>query len=165
MRIPQVIVFAIAALISLPTLAQGKPPAGAGQSADSNMEILRQKVKADKKLVVAANMQLTDAEAKGFWPVYEAYQKDLAGINDRTAALIVNYADAYNKGPVSNESAKKLLAESLAIEGAELKLKQGYVPRLEKVVPAMKVARYMQIENKIRAVVKYELAAQIPLVN
>jgi hypothetical protein len=52
----------------------------------------------------------------------------------------------------------------LAVEEAELKLKRAYVPRLEKVVPGTKVARYMQIENKIRAIVKYELAAQIPLV-
>ena len=41
------------------------------------MEILRQKIKADKKLVVAANLKLTDAEGTAFWPVYDAYQKDL----------------------------------------------------------------------------------------
>jgi hypothetical protein len=46
----------------------------------------------------------------------------------------------------------------------EMKLKRSYVPKLEKVVPGMKVARYLQIENKIRAIGKYELAAQIPLV-
>jgi hypothetical protein len=146
-----------AALVAGPAAAQDK-------SAETNMQILRDKIKADKKLVVAANMQLTDAEAKGFWPVYEAYQKDLQAINERTAALIVKYAEAYNKGPVSNETAKKLTSEMLAIEESETKLKRSYVPRLEKVVPAMKVARYLQIENKIRALIKYELAANIPLV-
>ena len=144
-------------LISTSIQAQTKP-------ASSDMEILRQKIKADKKLVVAANVQLTESEAKGFWPVYEAYQKDLAAINDRTAKLIVSYADAYKKGPVSNETAKKLLAEYLAIEDAEVKLKHSYVPKLEKAIPDMKVARYLQIENKIRAIIKYELAAGIPLV-
>jgi hypothetical protein len=88
----------------------------------------------------------------------------LQAINERTAALIVKYAEAYNKGPVSNETAKKLTSEMLAIEESETKLKRSYVPRLEKVVPAMKVARYLQIENKIRALIKYELAANIPLV-
>jgi hypothetical protein len=34
-----------------------------GQSAD-NMQILREKIKADKKLLVAANMGLTESEAK-----------------------------------------------------------------------------------------------------
>jgi hypothetical protein len=128
------------------------------------MQILADKVKADKKLVVAANMQLTEGEAKAFWPVYDAYQKDLAGINKRLFGTIKNYADAYNKGPVSDEAAKKLINQAIAVEEAELKLKRSYVPKLEKVLPGMKVARYIQIENKIRALVKYELAAQIPLV-
>jgi hypothetical protein len=141
-------------MLALPTIAQ----------TDSDMEILAQKIKADKKLVVAANLQLTEDEAKGFWPVYEAYQKDLQGINKQLLGTIMSYADAYNKGPVSDETAKQLINEAIAIEDAEVKLKRSYVPKLEKVIPGMKVARYMQIENKIRAVIRYEVAAQIPLV-
>jgi len=150
----------LASIVALATLIV--LPAGAQTASD--MQILAQKIKADKKLVVAANMQLTEAEAKGFWPVYDAYQKDLQGINQRVGGAIKNYAAAYNKGPVSDETAKKLINEAIAIEDAEVKLKASYVPRLEKVIPGMKVARYIQIENKIRAIIKYELAANIPLV-
>jgi hypothetical protein len=134
------------------------------EKAASNMEILREKVKADKKLVVAANMQLTESEAQAFWPVYDAYQKDLQAINDRTGKLITDYADAWNKGPVTDETANKLADEALAIDDAELALKRSYLPKLKKALPAAKVARYLQIENKIRAAIKYELAAAIPLV-
>ena len=154
MKFAQVVLFAVATLLALPAVAQ----------TTSDMQILAQKIKADKKLVVAANMQLTEAEAKGFWPVYDAYQKDLQGINQRVGGAIKNYAAAYNKGPVSDETAKKLINEAIAIEDAEVKLKRSYVPKLEKVIPGMKVARYIQIENKIRAIIKYELAANIPLV-
>jgi hypothetical protein len=129
------------------------------------MEILLQKVKADKKLLVAQNLQLTEAEAKAFWPVYDAYQNDLQKINQRLGTTIAEYADAYNQGPVANETAKKLLNEALAIEEAEVKLKRAYVPKLEKALPAAKVARYVQIENKIRAAIRYELAGAIPLVD
>ncbi|MGE5276355.1 MAG: hypothetical protein ACM3SU_05125 [Acidobacteriota bacterium] len=145
-------------------LAALAAPAIAQESATTNMEILRQKIKADKKLVVAANMELTDAEGKAFWPVYDAYQKDLQQINEKLKKTIVEYADAYNKGPVSNETAKRLLAESLAIDEAEVKLRQSYVPKLEAVLPEAKAARYLQIENKIRAAIRYELAGGIPLV-
>jgi hypothetical protein len=65
---------------------------------------------------------------------------------------------------IPNETARTLLDEFLAIEEAELKLKRAYVPKLTKVLPESKVARYLQIEHKIRAIVKYELAAQVPLV-
>ena len=109
-------------------------------------------------------MQLTEAEAKAFWPVYDAYQADLQKTNQRMVDVIKNYADAYNKGPVSDQTARKLLNDSLAVEEAELKLKRSYVPRLEKAIPGMKIARYLQIESKIRAIIRYELAAQIPLV-
>ncbi len=156
MTVLRIIVVTLAVALAAPAAAQDK--------GTTNMEILREKIKADKKLLVAANMGLTEAEAKGFWPLYDAYQKDLEQLNERLAKAIVAYAEAYNKGPVPNETAKKLLDEALAIEQAEVTLKRSYVPKLEKVLPEAKVARYIQIENKIRAVVRYELAEKIPLV-
>ena len=148
--------FAIAAGLAASAMAQ--------TAGTTNMEILRQKIKADKKLVVAENLKLTDAEGTRFWPVYDAYQKDLQAINQRLTAAILAYADAYNKGPVTNETAKKLLDESLAIDEAEAKLKSASAPKILAALPAMKAARYIQIESKIRAAVRYELAAGIPLV-
>jgi len=139
-------------------------PAMAQNAATTNMEILRQKIKADKRLVVAQNLNLTDAEGAKFWPVYEAYQKDLQQIDERLATAILAYADAYNKGPVTNETAKKLLDEYLAIDDAEAKLKSATTPKILAALSAVKAARYVQIENKIRAAVRYELATAIPLV-
>ncbi len=150
------LVIALAALIALPAFAQDKPA--------SNMEIVRQKVKADKKLLVAANMELTEAEATGFWPVYEAYQADLATVNARLGRLIKAYAEQYNAKSLTDDGAKQLLQEMLAIEGAEVSLRQAAEGKLLAVLPARKVARYLQIENKIRALIKYELADEIPLV-
>ena len=138
----------------------------AQEAAQMNMDILKEKIKADKKLVVAANMNLTDAEALTFWPLYDGYQKELEQINQRLLTTIKGYADAYNagKGELSNDQAKKLLGEALAIEGSEVKLRQSYAAKMGKVLPGTKVVRYLQIESKIRALVKFELAAQIPLV-
>ena len=138
--------------------------AGASASADTNMAILREKVKAAKKLLVAGNMDLTDAEAKQFWPMYDSYQQELQQINDRLGRTIMEYADALNKGPIPNETAEKLMSDALDVEEAEVKLKQSYAGKLEQVLPATKVARYIQIENKIRAAVRSELAQRIPLV-
>jgi len=132
--------------------------------AQDDMQILRDKVKADKKLLVASNMQLTESEAKAFWPVYEQYQQDLTAINQRIAKLIQDYAADYRGNTLTDEKAMKLINESVAIEKAEAGLKESYVPKLSKVLPAKKVGRYIQIENKIRALVKYELAGGIPLV-
>ena len=152
-------------VLMLSFLFVGQVPAQ--EAEQMTMEILKEKVKADKKLVVATNMTLTDAEAKSFWPLYDGYQKELEQINQRLVATIKSYADAYNagKGEISNDQAKKLLGAALAAEESEVKLRQSYAAKLGKVLPATKVARYLQIENKIRSIVKFELAAQIPLVS
>jgi hypothetical protein len=128
----------------------------------SNMEILREKIQADKKLVVAANMDLTEAEGKAFWPIYQEYQAKLMKINERIGKLIMNYAENYKS--MTNDIAHKLQKESMALEKERLALKELYFPKFQKAVPAMKAVRYFQIENKIQAIVQYELAGSIPLV-
>src|SRR4029450_3536120 len=133
------------------------------QPAD-NMQILRDKIKADKKLLVATNMELREPEAKGFWPIYDQYQKDLQKINRRMANVLESYAADFRGKSLTNDKAKKLIEEAVAIEQAEANLKSTYAPKLSKVLPVKKVARYLQIENKIRAVVKYDLAQGVPLV-
>jgi hypothetical protein len=78
--------------------------------------------------------------------------------------LLESYAADFRGKSLTDEKAKKLIEEAVAIEQAEANLKSTYAPKLSKVLPARKVARYLQIENKIRAVVKYELATGVPLV-
>ena len=129
-----------------------------------NMEILRAKIKADKKLVVAANMELTESEAKDFWPIYEQYQKELQKINQRIGKVLESYADDIRKKSLSDDKAKNLIDEAVSIEQAEAGLKSAFAPKLSKALPVKKVARYLQIENKIRAVVRYDLAQGVPLV-
>ncbi len=154
------LVLAIAAMMMILTVS----PALSQDMPADNMQILLDKVKADKKLLVAANIQLTESEAKGFWPVYEDYQKDLMGINDRIGSLIDKYAEGYRTDTLTHEMAKTLTAEMVSIQTAESELQSSYVSKLAKVLPPKKVLLYLQIESKIRAAIKYDLAAQIPFV-
>lgn len=148
---------AIAAVLTLsPAFSQDRPA--------NNFQIMADKIRADKKLLVAVNMDLSEAEAKGFWPVYEEYQKDLEELNRRIGKLIEIYAAEYKADTLTDEKAGKLIDELVAIEQAEGGLHASYVPNLSKVLPSKKVARYLQIENKIRAVVRYDLAEHIPIV-
>jgi len=148
-----VILAAIVAMVA-PALAQDKPA--------DNMVIVLEKIRADKKLFVAENMELAEAEAKAFWPVYEQYQDELFLLRARTARLIKDFSDGYEK--MTNETAKKLMDEYMTIETLGPKLRQAYLPKFRKVLPEVKVVRYYQVENKIYAVLIYELARNIPLV-
>lgn len=143
-----------------------KPAADAANAVtanDSSMDTLRQKIKLEKRYVVASNMNLSAAEAKGFWPLYDDYQKALEKLNQRLTTLTTTYLVAYEKAPISDEFSLRLLDESLDIKNAEFELERSYVRKMKKVLPPYKVFRYAQIENKIRALVKYDLAAEIPI--
>ena len=149
-----VVVAGFVAIGSFLTLAQ--------ETRADNMQIVRDKVAADKKLFIAANMGLTESEAKAFWPVYESYQGELAQVEARAGRLLEEYARTYQA--MSDQVARKLLDEFLLIEADRLKLRQAYLPRFRKALPDTKVGRYYQLENKIHAVVSYDLARVIPLV-
>jgi hypothetical protein len=107
-------------------------------------------------------MQLTESEAKAFWPVYDDYQKALKKLGDRTLKMIEEFAKNYQT--MTDEAANKMVDDYLALEADYLELKQLYLPKFKKVLPPKKVARYYQLENKIDAAIDYGLAAQIPLI-
>jgi hypothetical protein len=151
------VIVCVAVLTSAPAFAQDK-------QADTNMQILHDKLKADKKLVVAVNTDLNDAEAKVIWPIYDAYQKDIPGPNDRLVKAILAYADAYKNNTLTDEQAINLTNAALAIDRDEVTMRKTYTEKLSPVLPGKKVALYFRIENKIRALVRYEMADNIPLV-
>jgi len=154
-----VTVLALIFAVVAPAAAQA-PPAGS----TTNMEILVAKLKADKKLLVAQTVGLTDAEGKAFWPVYDACQAELEGINKRLKSGIEGYAKDYNAGTMTDAKAGAMLTEMFAIDEALLTSKKACAAKLNGVIPATKIARYVQVENKIRAQINYDLAAAIPFV-
>ena len=141
----------LACLVNGVAMAQDKPA--------DQMEILREKARADKKLVVATALALTESEAKAFWPVYNAYQSDMITHYDKLLSLIDRFDKAYDT--MTDQTATQLLNEYLALEANHIVLLKAYVPRFQRVLPALKVARLYQVENKMRALVNYDLARHI----
>ncbi len=136
--------------------------AAAQNTPADNMEIVREKVRTDKKLFIATNMELTESESKAFWPVYEAYQSKLDKLVDRKGKLIEKFAANYET--LSDDMAKSLLDTDLNIDSDYQKLRQFYLPKFRGVLTDKKVARFYQLESKIHAVIEFELARRIPLV-
>jgi hypothetical protein len=144
----------LASLVAVPALAQ-EPPA-------DNLQVVREKLQADKKLAVAQGLALTESEATKFWPVYDSYQTDQRAIMDRTIQLIRDYAATFRS--MTDSTARRLLDANVTIQRDRVALMESYLPKFRAVLSDTKVARYYQIENKLRAMLDYELAAGIPLV-
>ena len=110
---------------ALPALSEEYP--------SDNMQILREKMRADKKFFIAKTIKLTASEAKAFWPVYESYQSSLMILGDRLLKGIRSYAENY--GNMSDKRSKSLRTEYLTIKMEEVRLLESYLPKFEKILP------------------------------
>lgn len=137
-------------------------PALAEDAAQSTMDIVRQGLQADKKVLVATNLELTEAEGKAFWPQYDAYQKQLFDIQSRLVEVVQEYAAM--RETLTDAQARDLIERYLAVEEDRAKLRRSALASFSKALPGLKLARFYQIENKIDAVVRYDLASEVPLV-
>ena len=114
-----------------------------------------------KKLVVLQNMEFTDEEKTAFWPVYQKFQEELFPLTQRTMELILAYASVFQS--LTDDQAEKIIDEYLTIQDSRQKTMRKYFKQFMKILPAKKVFRYLQIENKLVAAGRYELAQEIPL--
>ncbi len=122
---------------------------------------LRERIRADRKAVVAKNLPLTEAEAKAFWPVYDKCRESFDGPQRKLNRAILDYVDA--EARLSDANAKRIANEALEAEAEGTKARRACFDRVAKVLPGKKAARYLQIETKIAALEKFDAAVVIPL--
>ncbi len=149
-------------LLLLVSVLAAAPVFAADDATTADLDILRDTIRANRKALVAVNLTLTDAEAAQFWPLYDRYQAELKAVNDRLVKIISEYTDNYSK--LDDARAGKLATEYLAAEEDRARIRRAYFPDFLKILPGKKAARFYQIENKMDAVVRYDLAAYIPVV-
>ncbi len=154
---------ALAALTWGMSLGFAAPVQGQALEA-SSMDVLRSQLGLDKREVVEENVVLTESQAASFWPIYEDHQRELGTIDAGVVKLVNEYAERYVNGSITEAIARRMITEAIALDEAELALRKKTLMKLDGVIPAIEAARYLQIENKLRAVVKFELGDAIPLV-
>ena len=161
---PTRIVHPLIAMIML-CIALAAPIARAeDKAADvTDMQALRAAVKTDKRAFVASMLSLTSTEAKRFWPIYDAFQRNLE-MNSRRRVVALEGL-LFRDKVMTNLAAKNLVAELMAIDEAEVKARHRLRNRLMRALPPMKAARYLQIEDKIQAVRDYDVATTVPLIH
>jgi hypothetical protein len=138
------------------------PARAADETTTASLDVLRDTIRANRKGMVAASLTLTEAEATRFWPLYDEYAADVKAVNDRLAKVIAEYTDNYSK--MTDERAQKLAEDYLAAEEDRAKVRRRYFDQFAAIIHGKKAARFYQIENKMDAVIRYDLAASIPVV-
>lgn len=141
------------------SVARANDTASLPSSSQQHLDIAA--ARAQRKAVVGENMYLTDAQAKVFWPLYDAYERRMDKIEDRHIREIKNYVASYKT--LTDASANHKLDEVLAIQQARLQTQHDYVPKFRAVLPGVAVTRFFQIDNKMRALVQCNIAQMVPL--
>ena len=132
------------------------------QTVTDEIEVLRGVLKADRKVVIAEAMQLTEAESTAFWPLYREYRAEMDKLGDGIVKLVLEYADAYPNVP--EDRAGKLLKDYLALEKDLANVRAKYLKKLAKVLPKSKVLRFAQLENRLDLALRLQMASAVPLV-
>ena len=115
--------------------------------------------------IIKDELRFTEEEADAFWPAYDEYQTDLLDVRNRYADLLTTYSDYYRTGTVSEAFAEKLVDDHLDIQEDLLKIKRKYLDTFRKALPARKVTRFYQLENKIDAELAARIALVVPLID
>jgi hypothetical protein len=139
------------------------PSNSSGQSTvDQQVDLLRKDIRSEKKQIIAANMQLTDAEAEKFWPIYDQYTAELVKINDAKYAVMKEYATNYST--LTDDKSVALTRQLLGVDQQVAELRLKYVPIFGKVVSGKKTALFFQLDRRLLALIDLQVASEIPMV-
>ena len=130
---------------------------------DQDIEMLRADLRAQRKQIVAQNMNLTADEATKFWPIFEDYRKEAIKPNDARWAVIKDYAANYNT--MTDAQAHDYIKRWAAVDEELIGLRLRYVAVFEKVISSKKTALWYQIDRRVDLLINLQLSAQIPLVD
>jgi len=119
-------------------------------------------LKKEKKEIVKDVLELTDEQSKIFWPIYDEYMAELVPFNKIFVKTITEYMDKYET--MTDADADRLYKNYFVVDESWLKLKKKYYKKMHKVLPAKKVVRYFQLENRLRTMVLSDLTIDIPMV-
>ncbi|MCH7830730.1 MAG: hypothetical protein IIB75_09270 [Proteobacteria bacterium] len=125
----------------------------------------RAMIQAARQEMFRAELHMTDEEAEKFWPIYSTYREEYDGVMRRYGDMITDYVRRYNDADLSDEYADEMLKSYFGIKEELLHVQQRYLPELHAILPALKVARFYQLENKFNAEIDAQLARAVPLID
>jgi len=133
----------------------------AAQTVKDALEVTRQAVEGQRRILVAGALPLTDAEADAFWPLYDAYEKERRPLDERANKLVADFLAG--AASLTDAQAKAMVEEALKVDEERLRVRRSYLGRMVKAIPPRKAARFYQIDNKLDSVVRADVSRQVPL--
>jgi hypothetical protein len=150
-------------LLGIPTsMAQVPASAEPPDNLRAVIEVLRSDVNTFKIATLNEALRLTGPEAELFWPVYRAYEKELAAVADRKIALLREFGEHHARGTLDGRAADQIARRWLRNVEDRLDLWKKYHKRLAKAVSPARAAQFLQVEHQMALFIDLSIAAEMP---
>lgn len=132
------------------------------QSDNDYTEVMRSVLVTEKKAAITEIMALTETESTVFWPLYNEFSNKMYTVQTKRIKIIKEFAENYET--MTNEKADEIWISYMGYKKEIATLNKQYYKKFKKLMPAAKVVKYFQAENKIATLIDYELATEIPFI-
>ena len=144
--------------LALPAL----PAFGQDSTLESDIQVLRSDLRAQKTQIISDQLKLSDAEGKSFWPIYREYETELSKLNDEKVAIIKDYATSYDT--ITDAQIQSLAERTFKLDNKRTDLRQKYFKKISKAVSPKTAARFIQLESRLDLLLNLQLADSIPMI-
>jgi Spy/CpxP family protein refolding chaperone len=143
--------------------ALGATEATLAQATNSrdDTELLISQIQTDKRAIVLSALELTDPQVQAFTPIYDEYQREMKELMTRGSEIINKFAANY--GAMTDDAAKDIMKDFFKVRDDRNAILEKYSKRMQKALPPTKVLQWLQVENKLNALLDVEAAASIPI--
>jgi hypothetical protein len=156
----KIVAWTLLLAIACPVSSFPQQKKSAGEDVNSEIEVARADLRADKVTIITEAMKFTPEESSAFWPIYKKYENDLSQLNDRRIRLIQSYADKFST--LTDADAKTMTNEAFDLESRRVDLKKRYFREFNEKLPASTVAKFFQLEHRLDLLIDLKIASELP---
>ena len=127
---------------------------------DSTIAVVRANMQADRTTLITTGMNFSDKDGAVFWPIYQQYEYERSRLDDRRVAVIKEYTQKYPT--ITDAEAKAMLEQMLDCDSHLAMLKKKYLKKFNKVLPALTVVTFFQLERRVDLMMDMQVETSLP---
>ena len=117
--------------------------AGWSHAQDGDKKEFNKKLNSMRVAFITQELDLSADEAKGFWPIYDAYTAERGTLRKENRSMTT-------KSGMTADEAEASIEGSFKNDAKEIELKKKYYGQLKEVIPVEKVAKLSEAEQEFR---------------
>jgi Spy/CpxP family protein refolding chaperone len=126
------------------------------------IDIIQGAFGAEKKEIMAKNLDLTGVDATSFWKIYDEYEVERKAIGKDRLNLLNTYTTA--TGKFTNDQADEMLKKSMSLRSSEDKLIGKYTNKIKKATNATVASQFYMIESYIETGIRFAIYDNIDFI-